>query len=483
MVLRDVGWRGVTLALKKISAGLIIESTEFKKVPYSKYKSKGILKDRDNKYYIPATDTIIKRIKAQKKIDPKTLIARFHYPGNLERVLQTHGVFFSRSLSRAEGWARELASLNKDKPAIIVITFSPEESMSVKPAGVLTYPVKFSYYYSVGSIFLVDNELEYFFIPEIPDDIIKSYPTDPVDWKKPVSYKSLTSDEIGDNVAFVYSAIALDELPEKTKDNISKNMARLLVEDLEFLKLAHFLEPDYWRVYDPKDVEKKVVDPEYREEYKDLAYNASNKLVKGWASTSGDSDRWAIAVQMAVQEEFKINDALIHWRDSLLADAENSFGSVKDGIKAFLRRQYDVTQTYFRKNGVTELVLFRGMGWERLTQVHPDLRYEEAWNDKIHKVTLKLQPISSFSCSFDTALEFTGDFVTSYKMVAMVKVPVERVFTSCATGFGCRQEDEVVLLGGDMDAVVYCCRGWGSGSAVYSDAFARYMYERFCEVL
>ena len=192
MVLRDVGWRGVTLALKKISAGLIIESTEFKKVPYSKYKSKGILKDRDNKYYIPATDTIIKRIKAQKKIDPKYLRVRFVYPDRLESVLKRfEGVPLSKSLGMAEGWARELASLNKDKPAIIVITFSPEESMSVKPAGVLTYPVKFSYYYSVGSIFLVDNELEYFFIPEIPDDIIKSYPTDPVDWKKPVSWRML----------------------------------------------------------------------------------------------------------------------------------------------------------------------------------------------------------------------------------------------------------------------------------------------------
>ncbi len=455
---------------------------KFKKVPYSLYKSKRFFKKSEPKYYFPATDTIIKRIKAQKKIDPKYLRVRFVYPDRLESVLKRfEGVPLSKSLGMAEGWARELASLNKDKPAIIVITFSPEEVQMIKTAIGFTHS-KLSFYFPYT---IEDNEMEYFFIPEAEEEAsngVGHYSTDPSFWKKPVSYDDMTVGKIKDNLETVLSVIDLDERIDHTKRRISMNMAKLLVEDLEFLKFAHYTAYSYRGKFNYDEVEDGLQDHKKRKVYEYLAYNACDRLVDGWSFTSGDSDSWAIAVQLFAQEEFKIDDAFSSWGDNLLQITMNNYGSVKNGLKSYLRRQYDVTQDYFRKNGITELVLFRGMAWRLLELVPEELRSADIWDNKFYKVTLSLQPISSFSCSFSTALGFATDMGNKYRMLAMVKVPVERVFTSCATGFGCRQEDEIVLLGGNIEAAVYCFQE-ADDNEIYSNAFSDNAYREFCKVL
>lgn len=90
--------------------------------------------------------------------------------------------------------------------------------------------------------------------------------------------------------------------------------------------------------------------------------------------------------------------------------------------------QYENTQGTLKKLGIKELHLVRGM------------KIKQA---EVQDVRLKLQPASSFSSTFKTARMFAGSFGTLY----MVKVPASQVLGSFATGFGCLNEEEIVLLG------------------------------------
>ena len=180
-------------------------------------------------------------------------------------------------------------------------------------------------------------------------------------------------------------------------------------------------------------------------------------LISVWAVTSGDNKPMSIALQKAANEEFNLKSTIEHFGPQE-AFADNILQEFGDGLKAFLRAQYDATQEYFKEKGIEYIALARGMGASSLA---PDIA-----NGFYSEINAKLQPLSSFSMDlnqvYDFALGVTGDD-TPHKPVVMVSiVPVNKIFSFPKTGFGCSLEKEVVVFGG-----TYKCSAWVGRDSFY----------------
>lgn len=178
----------------------------------------------------------------------------------------------------------------------------------------------------------------------------------------------------------------------------------------------------------------------------------ASTLIQRWASTSGDHDNMARALQLAAQEEFKLTDTTLGHMDierdgtvkssyggnaGNVWDKQEYFGGmtraeIQAGYRAFTRAQYENTQAWFAKNGIKEVSVFRGM------------KTGNAGEPKL--TTLHGQPLSSFSTNRATATNFG-------KNVYMATVPVSWVVGSCQTGYGCHNEREIVVMGHPLAAV------------------------------
>ena len=115
---------------------------------------------------------------------------------------------------------------------------------------------------------------------------------------------------------------------------------------------------------------------------------------------------------------------------------------IKSGYQSFLQAQYDETQAYFKKHGITHLTLYRGMGGVPLSErIEKDLLKNRS---VVGEADLALQPISSFSTSYRTARSFGAGHETQTVVACMV--PVEHILSTAKTGFGCLSEGEVTVL-------------------------------------
>jgi len=98
-----------------------------------------------------------------------------------------------------------------------------------------------------------------------------------------------------------------------------------------------------------------------------------------------------------------------------------------EDTKKFLKCVYDRTQESFKKMGVTEVLLARGCDLSQQKKVGTDYIWEgntmESWSSN-----------SKIAGAFGNA-------------VAYASVPVDRIISSCVTGFGCFSEHEFVVLG------------------------------------
>lgn len=185
--------------------------------------------------------------------------------------------------------------------------------------------------------------------------------------------------------------------------------------------------------------------------FKGTAYDGSlaARLVGNWARTSNDNDHLAIAMQLATRDEFNLdanhldmnrgNGALkeLGGESQLYASAAKSIGfkgtadEMRQGLMAFQRAQYDVTQKFLADAGIKEVAVVRGMH---------DTGHE---TKGVELGNLVLQPASSFSHQYSTAKGFSGG-----SNIFAVKVPASQVLGSYVTGFGCTNEKEIVVLGG-----------------------------------
>lgn len=141
----------------------------------------------------------------------------------------------------------------------------------------------------------------------------------------------------------------------------------------------------------------------------------------------------------------------ITWHDRM-DDASRTVGAI-----------YANTQQVLAEAGVKEVTVFRGMNWNG----DPNLGFAERdaaevadpsrgmpkdlWamrEGDVEDVTVKLNPLSSFSVNVDTAWKF-GD--GDRGRIFGVTVPASRVFSFPSTGPGSLSEGEVILTGGPTD--------------------------------
>jgi hypothetical protein len=104
-------------------------------------------------------------------------------------------------------------------------------------------------------------------------------------------------------------------------------------------------------------------------------------------------------------------------------------------LRAFARAQYDTTQSYLGELGISEMLLYRGVGRSALYEFTDDM-----WHSGVGDVYLKMQPASSYSSELPIATAFGDNVITAV-------VPRERILATPATGVGCTNELEVVVLG------------------------------------
>jgi len=175
-------------------------------------------------------------------------------------------------------------------------------------------------------------------------------------------------------------------------------------------------------------------------------------MVDRWADTSGDSDPPAVGVQRAIAAELSreipdLKDSElkhlgqygrrpISTEDILKARQIETLVGESGAVRAVVRAQYEATQQYFKEQGIKELTLHRGFH-------APNLKESD-------DAEILMQPASSFSLNRRTAEMFANDMEYAFSGLATVTVPVSRVFSTPATGFGCLPEQEVVVLGGKV---------------------------------
>jgi len=183
-------------------------------------------------------------------------------------------------------------------------------------------------------------------------------------------------------------------------------------------------------------------------------HHAVNGMIGMWAGASGDSNLLSVTMQHAVNEEFGLKARTDHMPmdNPKFADYYAQNGAA---YRAFAREMYNATQEELARDGIKEMTLYRGVKFRT-----PEQAQEAGFktDSTAHEATIGQQPASSWSYSFRTAYKFSGGSAIPGAMVA-ARVPASRVLSTMKTGFGCKNEQEVVLLGSTDDKVA--AQGWG----------------------
>ena len=175
-----------------------------------------------------------------------------------------------------------------------------------------------------------------------------------------------------------------------------------------------------------------------------LRYQISSDLIKNWAITSNGNDFVSLAMQDVAKKEFGIS-AAANWQidpenqkkiDKIVKNNGNLLGR-------FLRAQYDATQEYFNRKGITKVTLYRGVkkfaNHEIVESTFP--------NGGRFTATLGLRPLSAWSTSRRVAEVFASAFEQS--RLFRKEFDVKDILCFPGTGFGCLDEKEMVVIGGN----------------------------------
>ena len=170
---------------------------------------------------------------------------------------------------------------------------------------------------------------------------------------------------------------------------------------------------------------------------------------------------------MAAQKEFGLtNVALKHLSGSAFKEAEALFAKNGKAFQAFLRAQYNLTQEFFKKNGITHLTGYRGMNFVKKVP-----GFEFGKDIKIVEGKLQLQSLSSFSTDLEQAKRFVS-YRPGYRMIIQSDIPANRILSTCQTGFGCKNEAEFVILSGPSKFKVATYRIIDIPREVFLETFA-----------
>jgi ppGpp synthetase/RelA/SpoT-type nucleotidyltranferase len=168
---------------------------------------------------------------------------------------------------------------------------------------------------------------------------------------------------------------------------------------------------------------------------------AISSLVESWAgsATTGDS----LLMQQAMADEFNIPmSAYLSSRNDVkeINSKQGKYTKNEKGLRAYVRAVYDTTQEFFKKNGIKEMWVFRGVN-------SVDAGIKDNLDAGLYKADVDLNPLSSFA--YQSHVPF-GSF-NGNQFYFAAKVPVSRIFSTANTGFGCLREREAVVMGGDTE--------------------------------
>ncbi len=168
-----------------------------------------------------------------------------------------------------------------------------------------------------------------------------------------------------------------------------------------------------------------------------VPYQKVNRIIRSWADTSNESEL-ARLIQSVAQEEFGV--ALSQWQKSLPEVSLNAFdnarGITKEDVRKVVKTMYANTQAELKALGITEVKLYRGL----VTQGRPASKPGQEY-------AIDSNAVESWSLSKGVAQTFAVPFSGMSATVLSTTVPVSRILCTPRTGFGCLNEEEVLVLG------------------------------------
>ncbi len=242
-----------------------------------------------------------------------------------------------------------------------------------------------------------------------------------------------------------------------------------------------------WAVTNPKLSEY----PDYREEFArgDTASEiVADHLVENWAQTSNDTDMRALSIQEQISREF--DAPMSPWQSAKLDEAASrvtapgapsrpdeagstfsqwmtgqvnqkmdlapalgpdvarlTVPDVEGAVHDMLGKMYSDTQNLYALAGVQDVTVYRGVLSD---SVPKDLYAAVQRGERVDVRLTDQNAAESWSLNPQTAWEFADE---GKGVVLEAKVPVTHLLSTCATGFGCLPEGEVIVLNkGDLPA-------------------------------
>lgn len=186
---------------------------------------------------------------------------------------------------------------------------------------------------------------------------------------------------------------------------------------------------------------------------------AMSQIVDRWAMTANDNRVESLALQNAAERVFGVKDAA-SWQTgspSILRGAEQEADANAKVYDRVLREMYDASQEHFKELGITEMQLYRGVGYPRSGDERAPTWLANAVNlqadmpggrQPISIQQVPLRPLSSFTSDYDTARRFASTGLAGPSAVIGATVPVERILSFPGTGLGAAREFEFVVIGG-----------------------------------
>lgn len=245
------------------------------------------------------------------------------------------------------------------------------------------------------------------------------------------------------------------ESPEKTKARIATNLATRLADDPDWQVFLKSEDGMKWREVGRALDENMTIDEQ-----------VVSGILHQWAGESGDGNPLSVLLQACAREEFGAEMAGQSLTAHFAANAEEIIEAARArnavaGIRKCLREMYNQTQQYLSERGVDYVTLYRGAHFSEIPKGSTYV-FREVGEELVAEFgKVQFQPLSSFSTSVNGAGSFARTF--HHNTVVAVRVPRERIMSTAQTGFGCKDEAEMVVLGGVEDCRAVAWNGYWRG--------------------
>jgi DNA polymerase III epsilon subunit-like protein/ribosomal protein S18 acetylase RimI-like enzyme len=194
-----------------------------------------------------------------------------------------------------------------------------------------------------------------------------------------------------------------------------------------------------------------------------------SKATAGWNFVENENESYIANMRRAGRAPAGVNtlDDLQDYLDQRIVAEANEH---KEVYTKFLYAMYNSTQDALKEAGIDGMILYRGTGVSEFkdsdklplpfslfgfgTRDLRDPKFDDFVNAPQEGYVYH-RPMSSWSTKFEIANTFSSRYGSNTPLIAGVKIPAERIFALPGSGFGCYNEAEVVVLGGELTPATY----------------------------